>query len=58
MAALLLRRLAGTHRGRVPLVAAACGGAALFYASNPPAVVRNYSSPPFRIPILFSPSLV
>ncbi|GJN05662.1 hypothetical protein PR202_ga23311 [Eleusine coracana subsp. coracana] len=38
MAALLLRRLAGTHRGRMPLAAAACGGAALFYASTPPSV--------------------
>lgn len=43
MAALLLRRLAGTHHGRVPLgaaAAAACGGAALFYASSPPTVAH------------------
>lgn len=42
--AALLRRLAGTHRGRVPLGAAAaavCSGAALFYASSSPAVVRK-----------------
>uniref|UniRef100_A0A0E0BXU8 NADH-cytochrome b5 reductase n=1 Tax=Oryza meridionalis TaxID=40149 RepID=A0A0E0BXU8_9ORYZ len=40
MAALLLRRLAGTHRGRVPLAAAAAvaGGAALFCASSPPTI--------------------
>nr|CAB3472034.1 unnamed protein product [Digitaria exilis] len=43
MAALLLRRLTGTHRGRLPLgaaAAAACGGAALFYASSPPTVAH------------------
>ncbi|WVZ72492.1 hypothetical protein U9M48_020942 [Paspalum notatum var. saurae] len=42
MAALLLRRLAGTHRSRVPLgaAAAACGGAALFYGLSPPTVAH------------------
>ncbi|KAM0919151.1 hypothetical protein ACQ4PT_008398 [Festuca glaucescens] len=43
MAALLMRRLAGSYRGRAPLAAtaaAAAGGAALFYASSPPTVAH------------------
>ncbi|KAF7021639.1 hypothetical protein CFC21_034561 [Triticum aestivum] len=41
MAALLMRRLAGTYRGRAPLAAAAAvGGAALFYASSNPTVAH------------------
>jgi hypothetical protein len=59
MAALLLRRLAGAHRGGVPLgaaAAAACGGAALFYASSSPTVVRDWQLP--AIPISFSVSSI
>ncbi|KAG8053270.1 hypothetical protein GUJ93_ZPchr0001g31942 [Zizania palustris] len=43
MAALLLRRIAGTRPGRVPLTAAAvaaAGGVALFCASSPPTVAH------------------
>ncbi|KAM3347749.1 hypothetical protein ACQJBY_021580 [Aegilops geniculata] len=41
MAALLMRRLAGTYRGRAPLAAAAAvGGAALLYASSNPTIAH------------------
>jgi hypothetical protein len=64
MAALLMRRLAGTYRGRAPLAAAtaaaAAGGAAFYYASSPHTVVRELPapSPPFYPSLFPSPFLV